>query len=52
MILIAFDLLSKGWNCSMSKNAIQKIKSIPNIIQLNSREVTVHLENLVELYLK
>ena len=47
-----FDLLSKVGIAACPKNAIQKIKSIPNIIQLNSEGGYGGFREFAELYLK
>ena len=47
-----FDLLSKVGIAACPKNAIQKIKSIPNIIQLNSEGGYGAFREFAELYLK
>ena len=47
-----FDLLSKVGIAACPKNAIQKIKSIPNIIQLNSEGGNGAFREFAELYLK
>ena len=47
-----FDLLSKVGAAACPKNAIQKIKSIPNIIQLNSEGGYGAFREFAELYLK
>ena len=47
-----FDLLSKVGTAACPKNAIQKIKSIPNIIQLNSEGGYGAFREFAELYLK
>ena len=47
-----FDLLSKVGIAACPKNAIQKIKSIPNIIQLNSQGGYGAFREFAELYLK
>ena len=47
-----FDLLSKVGIAACPKNAIQKIKSIPNIIQLKSEGGYGAFREFAELYLK
>ena len=47
-----FDLLSKVGIAACPKNAIQKIKSIPNIIQLNSDGGYGAFREFAELFLK
>ena len=47
-----FDLLSKVGIAACPKNAIQKIKLIPNIIQLNSEGGYGAFREFAELYLK
>ena len=47
-----FDLLSKVGIAACPKNAIQKIKSIPNIIQLKSKGGYGAFREFAELYLK
>ena len=47
-----FDLLSKVGTAACPKNAIQKIKSIPNIIQLNCEGGKGAFREFAELYLK
>ena len=47
-----FDLLSKVGIAACPKNAIQKIKSIPNIIQLNSEGGYGAFREFAQLYLK
>ena len=47
-----FDLLSKVGIAACPKNAIQKIKSIPNIIQLKSKGGNGAFREFAELYLK
>lgn len=47
-----FDLLSKVGIAACPKNAIQKIKSIPNIIQLNCEGGNGAFREFAELYLK
>ena len=47
-----YDLLSNVGIAACPKNAIQKIKSIPNIIQLNSEGGYGAFREFAELYLK
>ena len=47
-----FDLLSNVGIAACPKNAIQKIKSIPNIIQLKSEGGNGAFREFAELYLK
>ena len=47
-----YDLLSNVGIAACPKNAIQKIKSIPNIIQLKSEGGNGAFREFVELYLK
>ena len=47
-----FDLLSEVGIAACPRNAIQKIKSIPNIIQLNSEGGYGAFREFAELYLK
>ena len=47
-----FDLLSNVGTAACPKNAIQKIKSIPNIIQLKSKGGNGAFREFAELYLK
>lgn len=47
-----YDLLSNVGIAACPKNAIQKIKSIPNIIQLNSEGGNGAFREFAELYLK